>query len=71
MPIERGIALPIYYGSELPLIEGLSAKIVMADTAYDADHCRQVIADKGAIAVIPNNPSRTKKYRCDKQLKPP
>jgi hypothetical protein len=30
----------------------------MADTAYDADHLRQAIAAKGALAVIPNNPSR-------------
>jgi hypothetical protein len=40
------------------LIEGLPAEVVMADTAYDADHLRQAIAAKGAIAVIPNNPSR-------------
>ena len=33
----------------------------MADTAYDADHLRQAIAAKGAIAVIPNNPSRALK----------
>ena len=51
-----------------PLIEGLPAQVVMADTAYDADHFRQAIADKGAIAVIPNNPSRTKKYPLDKHL---
>ena len=38
------------------LIEGLPAKVVMADTAYDADRLRQAIAAKGAIAVIPNNP---------------
>jgi transposase len=50
------------------LIEGLAAEIVMADTAYDADHLRQAIADKGAIAVIPNNPSRAKKYPLDKHL---
>jgi transposase len=50
------------------LIEGLPAKVVMADTAYDADHLRQAIADKGAIAVIPNNPSRTFKYPLDKHL---
>ena len=36
------------------LIEGLSAEVVMADTAYDADHLRQAIAAKGALAVIPN-----------------
>jgi transposase len=50
------------------LIEGLPAEIVMADTAYDADHFRQAIADKGARAVIPNNPSRTRKYPLDKHL---
>ena len=50
------------------LIEGLPAKIVMADTAYDADHFRQTIADKGALAVIPNNPSRTKKHPVDRHL---
>ena len=50
------------------LIEGLAAEVVMADTAYDADHFRQAIADKGALAVISNNPSRTKKYSVDKHL---
>jgi transposase len=50
------------------LIEGLPANIVMADTAYDADRIRQIIADKGALAVIPSNPSHTRKYPLDKQL---
>lgn len=50
------------------LIEGLAAQVVMADTAYDADHFRQAIADKGALAVIPNNPSRAKKHPLDKHL---
>ena len=50
------------------LIEGLAAEVVMADTAYDADHLRQVIAAKGALAVIPNNPSRALKYPLDKHL---
>ncbi|ATC26656.1 IS5-like element IS298 family transposase [Caulobacter vibrioides] len=50
------------------LIEGLPAKVVMADTAYDADHLRQAIADKGALAVIPNNPSRALKHPLDAQL---
>ena len=40
----------------------------MADTAYDADHLRQTIAGKGALAVIPNNPSRALKYPLDKHL---
>ena len=50
------------------LIDGLPAKIVMADTAYDADPFRQAIADKGALAVIPNNPSRAKKHPLDAHL---
>ena len=40
----------------------------MVDTAYDADHLRQAIAAKGALAVIPNNPSRALKYPLDKHL---
>jgi transposase len=50
------------------LLEGLPAEVVMADTAYDADHLRQAIAAKGALAVIPNNPSRAFKYPLDKHL---
>jgi transposase len=50
------------------LIEGLPAEVVMADTGYDADHFRQAIADKGALAVIPNNPSRAQKYPLDQYL---
>src|ERR1700744_6460070 len=50
------------------LIEGLPAEVVMADTAYDADHLRQAIADKGTVAVIPNNPSRALKYPLDRHL---
>src|SRR6266403_1234027 len=33
----------------LSLLEGLPAEVVMADTAYDADHLRQAIAAKGAL----------------------
>jgi transposase len=51
-----------------PSIEGLPAEAVMADTAYDADSLRPAIAAKGAIAVIPNNPSRALKYPLDKHL---
>ena len=50
------------------VIEGLPADVVMADTAYDADHLRQAIAAKGELAVIPNNPSRALKYPLDKHL---
>jgi transposase len=40
----------------------------MADTSYDADHFRRLIADKDAVAVIPNNPSRALKHPLDKHL---
>jgi putative transposase len=40
----------------------------MADAAYDSDRLRRAIARKGAIAVIPNNPSRAAKYPLDKHL---
>lgn len=50
------------------LIKGLPADVVMADTAYDSDHLRAAIADKGAVAVIPNNPSRAQKHSLDKHL---
>lgn len=39
-----------------------------ADPAYDSDRLRKLAADKGARAVIPNNPSRAKKYDLDKAL---
>jgi transposase len=51
-----------------PLVDGLPAEAVIADTAYDANAFRQVIADKQAQAVIPNNPSRTKKHPLDAHL---
>jgi transposase len=36
----------------------LPAEVVIAGTAYDADHLREAIAAKGAQAVVPSNPSR-------------
>ena len=50
------------------LIEDLPADFVMADAAYDSDRLRQAINEKKAVAVIPNNPSRAKKYPLDKHL---
>ena len=50
------------------LIEGLPADIVLADAAYDSDRLRKMIADKGAVAVIPNNPSRARKHPLDNDL---
>jgi len=40
----------------------------MADTAYDSDKIRQAVADKGALAIIPNNPSRARKHPLDAHL---
>ncbi len=51
-----------------PLIEGMPADIVIADAASDADHFRLAIARKGALAVIPNNPSRSSKHPLDAHL---
>jgi transposase len=74
----RGLGLPVRFiltggqRGDAPqadaLMEGLPAEIVMADAAYDSNHIRQAIADKGAVAVIPNNPSRARKYPLDKNL---
>ena len=50
------------------LIEDLPAEVVMADAAYDSDRLRAAIAAKDAVAVIPDNPSRTRKHPLDKQL---
>lgn len=50
------------------LLEGLSAEIFIADTAYDSDELREEVADIGAQAVIPNNPSRSMKYPMDAHL---
>jgi transposase len=35
------------------LIEGLSAEVVMADTAYDADHLRQAMPPRGRSPSFP------------------
>ena len=46
----------------------MHADVVIADTAYDADHFRSSIAGKGALAVIPSNPSRATKHPLDAHL---
>jgi transposase len=51
-----------------PLVEDMAADVVIADTAYDADAFRSTIAAKGALAVIPNNPSRATKHPLDASL---
>ena len=48
--------------------EDLPAEVVIAETVYDADHLRQAISAKGAMAVIPNNPPRPLKHPLGKDL---
>ena len=50
------------------LIEGLSPRAVVADTAYDATHFRARLALAGAEAVIPPSPSRALKPGFDREL---
>ena len=74
----RGLGLPVRFAltagqhGDAPqadgLIEGLPARIVIADAAYDSDRLRQVIANKGAVAVVPNNPSRARKHPLNTRL---
>ena len=74
----RGLGCPVRFTltagqkgdapAALTLIEGLAAKVLMADTAYDSVKIRQAAADIGALAVIPNNPSRALKHPLDKHL---
>ena len=52
---------------DAPQAAGMPADVVIADTAYDADHVRLAIARR-ALAVIPNNPSRSSKHPLDADL---
>ena len=47
------------------LLEGLSPKRVLADKAYDSNALRRMIADIGAEAVIPYNPTRKRPIAYD------
>jgi hypothetical protein len=49
------------------LIEGLPAEVVIADTAYEQIICARP-SPQGALAVIPNNPSRALEYPLGKHL---
>jgi len=40
------------------LLDGMQAEAVLADKAYDSNALRTLIADMGAIAVIPSNRCR-------------
>jgi transposase len=49
-------------------IDRFDAQLVMADAAYDSNRLRRAINTKGALAVIPNNPSRSIKHPLDPHL---
>jgi transposase len=40
------------------LLDGFTAEAVLADTAYDSNAFRQILAQTGAAAVIPSNRTR-------------
>ena len=50
------------------LIDGMPAEVAIADAARDADALRQAIIAKGALPVIPSNPTRTRKHPVGKHL---
>jgi len=45
-----------------------AAEVGIADTADNADHLRAAVAAKGAPAVIPSNPSRSRRLPLDRHL---
>ena len=49
------------------LIEGLTFGALMADKAFDADHLRQTLNERGAAAVIPSKRNRKVKIPHDEE----
>jgi len=49
-------------------MQGFTAKYVLADAAYDSNHIRALVAELGASAVIPCNPTRRHPIAHDKQI---
>jgi transposase len=50
------------------LLAGCKACFVIADMAYDADAIRSLIAELGAVAVIPSHPARARALAYDEHL---
>jgi transposase len=48
------------------LLQGIDAQAIVADKAFDADHLRQSIAQRGAKAVIPPRAKRNAPASYDK-----
>jgi putative transposase len=42
-----------------------SAKLCIADTAYDSDALRRLLIERGTLPVIPNNPTRKRLHPFD------
>src|ERR1700704_2198138 len=51
-----------------PLIDGMPADVIIADTAYDADHFRLGIAPQRALPGIPHQPPRSTQQPPDAHL---
>ena len=49
-------------------MQGFRANHVLADAAYDSNHIRVCIAEIGASAVIPRNPTRKRPIPHDKEI---
>ena len=49
-------------------MQGFQANYVLADAAYDSNHIRACIAESGARAVIPCNPTRKRLIPHDKTI---
>jgi transposase len=49
-------------------MQGFKAKHVLAGAAYDSNHIRACIAETGASAIIPCNPTRKRLIPCDKEI---
>jgi transposase len=50
------------------LLDGIEARCVLADAAYDSNALRALIKAKKAKAVIPSNPTRNRIIRHDRTL---
>ncbi|MGY2052437.1 IS5 family transposase [Methylobacterium sp. JK268] len=76
--VVRGLGCPVRFAltagqqGDAPqaeaLLVDLPAAVVLADAADDGDRLRQAIAAKAAKGLIPDNPSRAKKYGLDAAL---
>jgi transposase len=51
-----------------PLLDGIPARCVVADKAYDSDALRQTISDAGARAAIPPRANRRQPIRWSKAI---